>query len=377
MRALHRVSFVLLPLLAAGTVSAHHVAPPKRGNRAVSTPRARQAPRPGGRAALLPRASEPARMGSHAASDHVCPKSDDQGPKSSVVMRSHRIARGDSLSGIAALYATSVQALAAANGLKPSDIIRTGQELVIPEQARPGGGSEWLKYAHAPEHPGTVDLSTYKARYRGTVIEKGRLKPEARAAISELLGVKGSRPAVPDRLIRLLVRVSDTFGGRPIRIVSGYRTSSFFSDSRHKQSSAVDFSIPGIPNSVVREYLLLFDDAGVGYYPNSSFVHLDVRPCAMQWIDYAGPGEAPRLHPSTPRFAGAGKRNGTPSVSDLDEIAEGVAAAMNEDIPPSRAPRPEPRTAERPGAPAAERPSQPSTDPHAADTVTGASDRRE
>jgi hypothetical protein len=119
------------------------------------------------------------------------------------------------------------------------------------------------------------------------------------------------------------VRVSDTFGGRMIRVVSGYRTSSFFADSRHKHSAAVDFSIAGVPNAVVRQYLLMFDDVGVGYYPNSSFVHMDVRNGAMQWVDYAGPGEAPRLHPHAPRFAQA------PSVSDLDEIAENVAAAMD------------------------------------------------
>ncbi|HEY0711832.1 MAG TPA: hypothetical protein VGF45_04105, partial [Polyangia bacterium] len=31
---------------------------------------------------------------------------------------------------------------------------------------------------------------------------------------------------------------------------------------------------------------------GVGYYPNSSFVHLDIRRGASAfWIDYSGPGE--------------------------------------------------------------------------------------
>lgn len=247
----------------------------------------------------------------------------DEQAKSSMVMRSHRIVRGDSLSGIAALYGTNVRALAAANGLKPDAIIRTGQDLVIPQPARPGGGNDWLKYARAPEEPGVVTLSTYTQHFRGRVVEKGHLSAAARSGISALLGVKGDRPPVPDRLLRLLVRVSDTFGGRPIRVVSGYRTASYFSDSRHKQSAAVDFSIPGIPNAVLRQYLLMFDDVGVGYYPNSSFVHLDVRGCAMQWVDYAGPGEAPRLWHASRKYAQR------PTVSDLDEIAENVAAVLD------------------------------------------------
>jgi LysM repeat protein len=265
--------------------------------------------------------------------------------KDGVVFRTRRIVRGDSLSGIAASYGISVQALAAANGLRPDQIIRTGQELVIPQPARPGGGNDWLKYARSPEQAGRLDLMTYRQRYRGRVLENGRLSPAARRSVSELLGVHGSRPPVPDRLLRLLVRVSDTFGGRPIWIVSGYRTSSYFADSRHKHSAAVDFSIVGVPNAVVRQYLLLFENVGVGFYPNSSFVHLDVRDGSMQWIDYAGPGEAPRQRPDSPRFA-----RSSPSVSDLDEIAESVVAAMNSGTTPSRSGSTAPRGAALDGA---------------------------
>src|SRR5262249_51489289 len=107
--------------------------------------------------------------------------------------------------------------------------------------------------------------------------------------------------------------VSDTFGGRPIQIVSGYRTTSYFRDSRHKTSQAVDFGVVGVPNSVVRDYLLTLEDVGVGYYPNSTFLHLDVRPHAPYWVDSAGPGEAPRRtpHGRTP-----------PTPADFDELAE-------------------------------------------------------
>jgi LysM repeat protein len=259
----------------------------------------------------------------------------------SVTLRTHRIERGDSLSGIAWRYGTSVKALAAANGLTEDQKIRTGQELVIPQHSRPGGGDDWLRYAAPPKQRGQLDLMTHNSRYRGQVIEGGRVLPAAREEISTLLGAHGTRPALSERLIRLLVRVSDTFGGRTVRVVSGYRSSSYYVDSRHKRSEAVDFSIPGVPNAVLRQYLLLLDDVGVGYYPNSSFLHLDVRGCAMQWVDYAGPGEAPRRSPrKAPRRMTAGRSRGAPRMSDLDVIAEKVAAAMAEASKPDLGGRP-------------------------------------
>jgi len=202
--------------------------------------------------------------------------------------------------------------------------------LLIPQPVRPGGGNDWIDYARSPAQPGALDLVAYRSRFRGRVIENGELSPVARRAICALLGAEGPHPPVPERLLRLLVRVSDTFGGREIRIVSGYRTTSFFADSRHKLSAAIDFSISGVPNHVLRQYLLLFDNVGVGYYPNSSFVHLDVRNDATQWVDYAGPGEAPRSTPLAPKVAA------TPSLSELNELAARVAEAMAEATAPHR-----------------------------------------
>jgi len=44
----------------------------------------------------------------------------------------------------------------------------------------------------------------------------------------------------------------------------------------------------------VRDFCRTLGTVGVGYYPNSSFVHLDVRDVPTYWIDYSGPGQAPR-----------------------------------------------------------------------------------
>lgn len=334
-RLVHRLLFVcsIAPAVA-------QAAPPRKGAQPEKRAVQPTAPR-GAKTSLVLKETPPrgaaTEQSSKPARPDIC--AIEQQDKKSVTMRSHRIERGDSLSGIAWRYGTSVKALAAANGLTEEQKIRTGQRLVIPQHTRLGGGDDWLKYASPAKQRGRLDLVTYKSRFVGPVVENGKVLPSARQRISTLLGASGTHPAISERLIRLLVRVSDTFGGRQLRVVSGYRSSSYFSDSRHKSSEAVDFSMPGVPNAVLRQYLLLLDDVGVGYYPNSSFVHLDVRGCAMQWVDYAGPGEAPRIPGGRSRNVVASKGTaagesargtGTPRASDLDDIAEEVVAAMEE-----------------------------------------------
>jgi LysM repeat protein len=219
----------------------------------------------------------------------------DDGP------RTHKVYAGQRLDSIAKRYKVTVEALCAANGITRHVKLHAGQVLNIP---RPGDhigaktddddlGSH--KPARLGLRKGYLDLFTYSSHFHGYALDKkGKVTPQAEAEVSKLFGAGGPHPVTDPRLIRLLGKVSDRFGSRPIRIVSGYRTRSFFQDSRHKVSCAVDFSIPGVDNAAVRDYLRSLTDVGVGYYPNSSFVHLDVRDTSTYWVDFAGPGEAPR-----------------------------------------------------------------------------------
>jgi LysM repeat protein len=267
--------------------------------------------------------------------------------------QTHVVQKGQRLGSIAKRYNVTVDALAYANGLRQRDPIKPGQRLVIPERGDRDGsearaaylgttadhdglptrraslertsgrrrsGPAWEDYARPPRRKNWVELSSHNSKWRGLVIDsKGKIRPSARTGISELLGATGDHPGAPDRLLRLLVEVSNAFGGRPLQIVSGYRTTSFFRDSRHKTSQAVDFAIVGVPNAVARDYLLGLENVGVGYYPNSSFLHLDVRPRSTHWVDYAGPGEAPRKTPHAPPVA---------SPVDFDELAEQAAESV-------------------------------------------------
>ncbi len=215
--------------------------------------------------------------------------------------RTHRVESGQRLESIARRYGVSVAAMRAANDLAIKDVIRPGQVLAVPEpgenldQARDLLAANNRSFLRAPKRKGHLELLGYNEQFRGTCFDKkGKLLPSAYSSVSRVLAATGNRPRLEPRLVRLLVSISDAFGGRPLRIVSGYRTTSFYQDSRHKLSHAVDLSIPGVPNEVLRDYLRTLPKVGVGYYPNSSFVHFDVREYSAYWVDYAGPGEKPR-----------------------------------------------------------------------------------
>jgi uncharacterized protein YcbK (DUF882 family) len=139
------------------------------------------------------------------------------------------------------------------------------------------------------------------------------VRPESVArpdSIAELAEVKGQEiaPGVrridPGLLSRLQV-IADHFAkpGMPERvsIVSGYRPGS--TGSYHASAQALDFHLEGVPNEVLVDFCKTLDNTGCGYYPNSSFVHVDVRPVGtghVAWIDTSGPGEAPHYVSSWP-----------------------------------------------------------------------------
>jgi len=93
----------------------------------------------------------------------------------------------------------------------------------------------------------------------------------------------------------VLVALAGHFPGRTFTVVSGYRDPSIIRSghrSNHTRGRAIDLRIEGVPNRVLRDTIhLSFSGVGVGYYPNSSFVHIDIRPRSAQWIDFSGPGQ--------------------------------------------------------------------------------------
>jgi uncharacterized protein YcbK (DUF882 family) len=248
-------------------------------------------------------------------------------PRASAPPASPRGARDEETPGNLVLrYDNAEDALAAAKARRKSSSARVSEPSTLARASDPVNAS-WKRYVRRPEQQGHLDVSTHVARFSGPALDsEGRVLPSAARALNELLGAGGEHPRMPERLLRLLVKVSDTFGGRPLRAVSGYRTTSYFKDSRHKQSSAVDFIVVGVPNAVVCDYLREFDDVGVGYYPNSTFVHLDVRDHSAYWVDYSGPGEAPRPSPNAP----AAPRPNRALIAELRKLLANATEAIEQ-----------------------------------------------
>jgi uncharacterized protein YcbK (DUF882 family) len=129
----------------------------------------------------------------------------------------------------------------------------------------------------------------------------GSYDVEALRAVSHLLRCTktAAEKDVDPRLLTVLSHVYDHFGGRPIEVTSGYRNQ-LGTTSYHFKASATDILLEGVKPTVLRAFVESLDTGGmgIGLYPRSGFVHVDVRPLpSYRWIDYAP------VDPSDPRRA--------------------------------------------------------------------------
>ncbi len=111
----------------------------------------------------------------------------------------------------------------------------------------------------------------------------------------------GRSHAMAWRVAPLLYDTARHFGLRRVLVVAGYRAPRIARQkgnpaSPHKDGRACDFRIDGITIEALRDYLrAAYNYIGVGYYPNSNFVHLDVgRKSNVYWVDTSAPGQSAR-----------------------------------------------------------------------------------
>ena len=100
----------------------------------------------------------------------------------------------------------------------------------------------------------------------------------------------GAEAPIDPRLIEMLYKISQRTGER-IVLISGFRTPAYAAPaSYHIRGMAADIRIPGMTTLMVRDLARAMGVRGVGYYPRSQFVHVDLREEPYFWTDL-GSGE--------------------------------------------------------------------------------------
>ena len=119
---------------------------------------------------------------------------------------------------------------------------------------------------------------------------EGDYLPDALADINHILRDYRNDQVHPiePRLLDLLHGLRNTLDtAQPFQIISGYRSPAtnaslvansdgVAKSSLHIQGKAIDLHIEGVPLDELRRAAIALRSGGVGYYPNSNFVHVDI-----------------------------------------------------------------------------------------------------
>jgi uncharacterized protein YcbK (DUF882 family) len=212
----------------------------------------------------------------------------------------HVVQKGDKIDDLAKKYGVTAKSIASANKLKDPSHLKPGAKLTIPGAKAAKAAAK--TYEGKPKNPGRVTLVRFGSSESQTiqlVTKKGKLVPGVLPRMARMMrfGKLNIEHPIDPKLVQLVAQVSDHFGGRNIEIISGFRPKTltqYTPHSNHNVGKAIDMRMPGVPNEVLRDHCRTYKNVGVGYYPNSLFVHFDVRAKSTFWIDLSKPGEAPK-----------------------------------------------------------------------------------
>lgn len=126
-------------------------------------------------------------------------------------------------------------------------------------------------------------------RVKSVYWEKGRYIPGALKDIEKVLRDHrtGKTHAIDLRLLDMMQLLHRQMGARKeFQVISGYRSpetnkmlakqhNGVAKRSLHMQGKAIDIRLPEFSLSELRKAALSLKVGGVGYYPNSNFIHLD------------------------------------------------------------------------------------------------------
>jgi uncharacterized protein YcbK (DUF882 family) len=133
--------------------------------------------------------------------------------------------------------------------------------------------------------------------FKGAYWINGHFIPEAMNDLNHFLRDwrTNDKIAINPKLFDVLHKLSNSLETKkPFEIICGYRTSKtnenlrqvktgIAKHSRHLTGDAIDFRAPGVSLKDLRNAALVEKAGGVGYYPKSGFIHIDIRDKPASW----------------------------------------------------------------------------------------------
>ena len=141
----------------------------------------------------------------------------------------------------------------------------------------------------APRSLSILNLHTGE-RLAATYWEAGAYVEDALAGLAKVLRDHrtGETHAMAPRLLDLVANLQAEFSAKPVQVISGYRSprtnealrrsggGGVAKRSLHMDGLAMDIRMPGVDLARLRDAAWGLQSGGVGYYPGSDFVHVDV-----------------------------------------------------------------------------------------------------
>ena len=126
---------------------------------------------------------------------------------------------------------------------------------------------------------------------------EGQYLPDALRRVNHILRdkINGKIANIDRRLLDLMHAMQYKIGiKKPMEIICGYRSSetnqnlrkiskAVAKNSLHMSGHAVDIRMEGLPLNKLRDLAKTLKAGGVGYYPKSNFIHIDIRPKPYYW----------------------------------------------------------------------------------------------
>src|SRR6185503_2314139 len=121
-------------------------------------------------------------------------------------------------------------------------------------------------------------------------LQTGEMEPESYRQLRHQFRCQHTTAEAPidPRLLDLLYRIAQRTRQK-ILLVSGFRAPMYSKVklSYHTRGMAADIRIPGMTALMARDLAESMGVKGLGYYPVSGFIHVDVRDDRTRWIDYS------------------------------------------------------------------------------------------